>query len=69
MPDEVVAKINAAIRTCLERCYGDTAPLKRIADYTAELRHDPTWKEKEIAQVEATVLKMLTLIVEKPLEG
>jgi hypothetical protein len=66
MADKSVAKINAAIRSCLERCYGDKTPRASIADFIGELREDPHWREAEIEEVELTVLKMLSLIVEKP---
>ena len=68
MVDRAVAKINEAIRACLERCYGDKTPLASIADFIGELREDPTWREAEVEEVESTVLRMLSLIVEKPEE-
>jgi hypothetical protein len=66
MSEQSAAKINDAIRSCLERCYGERAPLIKVAAYTRELRKDPSWREEEIEKVESTVLKMLSLIVEQP---
>jgi len=68
MPEEAAARINDAIRSCLERCYGDKTPLTTVAKFLSELRRDPGWSEAEIEGVQTTVLKMLSLIVEKPLE-
>ena len=68
MSDNAAAKINNAIRACLERCYGDKTPLATIAKFLTDLRQDPTWKEAEIEEVQAAVLKMLSLIVERPSE-
>ena len=68
MPEEAAVRINDAIRSCLERCYGDKTPLATVASFLSELGRDPTWREAEIEEVQSTVLKMLSLIVEKPLK-
>jgi len=68
MPESDAAKINDAIRSCLEQCYGDRTPLATVADFLRKLRKDPAWSETEIEEVQSTVLKMLSLIVEKPPE-
>jgi hypothetical protein len=67
MPEEAAARINDAIRSCLERCYGDRTPLSTVAKFLSELRRNPAWHETEVEEVQTTVLKMLSLIVEKPL--
>jgi hypothetical protein len=68
MPEEAAVRINDAIRSCLERCYGDKTPLATVAKFLSELRRHPKWSEAEVEEVQTTVLKMLSLIVEKPLE-
>ena len=68
MPENAAAKINDAIRSCLEQCYGDKAPLATVADFLRKLRMDPAWSETEIEEVQSTVLKMLSLIAVKPPE-
>jgi hypothetical protein len=57
--DPTAAKINQAIRNCLNRCYVTANPLDALADCVAELRDQPEWTVPEIAQVEGAVRRML----------
>jgi hypothetical protein len=65
MPEQS-ARINAAIRACLQRCYGPRPPLSCLAEYVAELRADPAWTDREIGEVERAVHRILKLIVDRP---
>lgn len=60
------ARINAAIRTCLQRCYGSKPPIDAIAEFILELRADPAWTERDVLEVETAVRRILRLIVEEP---
>jgi len=57
--DPTAAKINKAIRNCLNRCYVTANPLDALADCVAELGAQPEWTVPEIAQVEGAVRRML----------
>jgi hypothetical protein len=52
-------RINAAIRECLEGCYESREPLPHLAEYVANLRADPAWRESEVLEVEVAVRQML----------
>ena len=47
MPEDAAARINDAIRSCLERCYGDRTPLATVAKFLSELRRDPKCNQCE----------------------
>ncbi len=56
-------RINAAIRDCLEGCYESQTPLPRLAEYVANLRADPAWRDSEVMEVEVAVRQMLKGLV------
>jgi hypothetical protein len=60
------ARLNAAIRTCLQRCYGSKPPIDVIAEFILELRADPAWTDRDVLEVETAVRRILRLIVEEP---
>ena len=61
-----LTKINAAIRDCLDQCYGNKAPLTWVAAYLEHLRRSEDWSEEEVKEVETAVLKMLSVIAMRP---
>jgi len=56
-------RINAAIRSCLESCYESQVPLACLAEYVANLRADPLWRDADVHEVEVTVRQLLKQIV------
>jgi len=52
-------KVNAAVHTCLDRCFGTSHSLAKMAGYLGELRAAGGWREAEIHAVERAVLKLL----------
>lgn len=57
-------KVNAAIRTCLHRCFGTSHSLAQMAGYLGELRAAGGWREAEIHAVERAVIKVLNGVAE-----
>jgi hypothetical protein len=66
MREATKQKVNLAVKACLERCFGAEDPLVQATDYLERLRRDPAWIDAEIAEVEAMVLKAVTVIVRRP---
>ena len=62
MSSASMAKINAAVRDCLDQCYPSTQPLATLAAYLIKLANHPDWKPEEIDAVEAGVLRMLAVL-------
>lgn len=58
-----IDRINAAIRDCLAGCYESQTPLPCLAEYVANLRADPTWRDSEVLEVEVAVRQMLKGLV------
>lgn len=57
-----LAKVNAAVRDCLDQCYPSSQPLATLAQYLIKLSSKPDWKQEEIDAVEAGVVRMLALL-------
>ena len=62
MSSASMAKVNAAVRDCLDQCYPSTQPLATLAAYLIKLSSKPDWKQDEIDAVEAGVVRMLALL-------
>ncbi len=61
MPNSV-AKINDAVRECLEQCYPSQQPLATLAVYLIRLSSKPDWNQEQIDSVEAGVVRMLAML-------
>lgn len=61
--EATLLKINTAIRACLDRCYGAESPLAAMAQFLADLRRRPEWKQAEVEEVEVTVRRILQAVV------
>jgi hypothetical protein len=57
-----IAKINAAVRECLEQCYASPQPLGALASYLVNLSGKPNWGPEEIDAVESGVMRMLAAL-------
>ena len=53
------ARINCAIRDCLERCYQSDNATASVAAHMHELRGDGGWTQQELHIVYSTVIRML----------
>ena len=53
------AKINTAIRECLDTLRPGWSPIAHLAAYLERLRADPQWAEYEINEVDAGVRRIL----------
>jgi hypothetical protein len=63
------ARINAAIRDCLDSLQPGRPPLDHLATFLERLRAERSFTQSEIHEVETTVRRILSnLIVEEPLE-
>jgi hypothetical protein len=60
-----VKRINDAIRECLDKCYQSPNSLAVLADFVAELRNRSDWSVSEVEQVETTVRRLLTAMVDE----
>ena len=60
-----VKRINDAIRECLDKCYQSPNSLAVLADFVADLRARPGWASSEVDQVETTVRRILTAMVDE----
>src|SRR5687768_15876204 len=63
-----VARINAAITSCLDKCYGAEMPLACLALFLDGLRSDRQWNAHDIEKVELGVLRILQKIAEADAE-
>jgi hypothetical protein len=62
------ARINAAIRDCLDALEPGRPPLDHLATFLERLREERNFKASEIREVETTVRRILSnLIAEEPL--
>jgi hypothetical protein len=57
------AKINCAIKDCLNRCYDSKNPVITVGNFVAELRSDPLWRAREADLVELNVLRILRALM------
>jgi hypothetical protein len=55
-------RINDAVRTCLNHCIGDRAPIARLAEFCEALRI-VGWRPAEVRAVETAARRMLEGIV------
>lgn len=62
MPTSGMAKINAAVRDCLQQCYPSQQPLATLAAYLIRLSNNPDWTQEQIDAVEAGVVRMLAML-------
>jgi hypothetical protein len=62
MSNAAMAKVNAAVRDCLEQCYPSPQPLATLAAFLIKLSGKSDWKQEEIDAVEAGVVRMLALL-------
>jgi hypothetical protein len=60
--NDSVAKINAAVRECLEQCYAAPQPLGAMASFLVNLSGKPGWEQEEIDAVETGVMRMLAAL-------
>jgi hypothetical protein len=60
MNNHTSAKINAAIRACLDECLKAESPLVCVAEYIKRLQEDPSWNAREILEVQARAVRILT---------
>ena len=56
-------RINAAVRSCLARCYAANEVLPTVAAFVTDLRKDG-WNERDAHRVERIVLRLLRRIIE-----
>jgi len=69
MREETKNKVYGAVRSCLNRCYGAPDPLVQASKFLSELRHDPSWADREVSEVESMVLGAVRVIVRQPRAG
>ena len=62
-------KVYSAVRGCLNRCFGAEDPLVQATDFLDRLRSDPSWNDREVAEVESLVLNAVQVIVRQKPEG
>jgi hypothetical protein len=60
MNQHASTKINAAIRACLDECLQSDAPFVCLAGYTKRLQEDPSWNAREVLEVQARAVRILT---------
>jgi hypothetical protein len=59
------AKINSAIRECLDDLLPGLLPVAHLANFLERLRADPKWSEYEINEVDAGVRRILADLVDE----
>jgi hypothetical protein len=59
-------KIAQAVSACLAACYGASDPLVRLAAFMDALKKDSNWTQAEVWAVETQSLKLLNLLVARP---
>jgi hypothetical protein len=52
-------KVNDAVYECLDRCYRKDAALSELAIFLDELKSAPSWRAREIHEVELALLTLL----------
>jgi hypothetical protein len=62
----LAARINAAIRDCLDSFQPGRSPLAHVAAFTQRLRADRGWTEDEIWEVESSVRRILATLIAEP---
>ena len=62
------ARINTAIRECLDALEPGRSSLAHLAAFLEPLRDDPDWTEADRREVESTVRRILTTLVAEPQE-
>ena len=60
------ARINTAIRECLDSMEPDRSPLAHLVTFLEPLHNDPGWTEAEIRDVESTARRILTTLIAEP---
>jgi hypothetical protein len=63
MPE--VDRLNCAVRTCLNQCIGDEAPIARLAEFRVWLLRQPEWREREVNAVEIIARRLLEALSDK----
>lgn len=63
-----IARINAAIRDCLDTLKPGRPPLAHLATYLDSLRHDRDFSEADIREVEQSVRRILSELIAEPPE-
>jgi hypothetical protein len=54
-----IDRINAAVRACLDRCYGSESPIAELGLFLDEKRHAGELNDSEASQVRTTVSRIL----------
>ena len=60
------ARINAAIRDCLDALQPGRPPLAHLATYLDSLRHDRDFSDADIREVEQSVRRILSELIIEP---
>jgi hypothetical protein len=56
------AKMNQALRDCLDSCYASEAPLVALANFGKELSSNPNWTDNDIGEVTLRAFRLLSRI-------
>lgn len=56
-------RVNAAVRDCLDRCYGSEDPFQCWAQYVESLRDDRTWNRHDVELVEQGTRRILKALL------
>jgi hypothetical protein len=59
------SRINEAVQECLNECYSSPNPLVTLVSFANRLKKDDDWQPSEIEQVQTTVRRILTAMMDE----